>query len=51
MDAFLLIVSHAIKKMKNDSLLTNMIRVSLSILEGFVHVKKVAKIPLTLQQK
>ena len=51
LDAFLLVVSHAIKKMKNDPLLTNMIRISLSIMEGFVQVKKATQVTLTSQQK
>ena len=46
LDIFLLIVSHAFKRMKTNPELTEMIRFSLHLMEGFVRVKHVEQKPL-----
>jgi len=49
LDIFLLIVSHAFKKMKRDHRVLDMVKHPLSLMEHFVEAKRVKTIKLTPQ--
>jgi hypothetical protein len=47
LDIFLMIISHAVKKLKKNPDVVGMIREALQLLEGFVEVKKVRQLKMT----
>lgn len=47
LDIFLMIISHAVKKLKKNPDVVGMIREALQLLEGFVDVKKVRQLKMT----
>ena len=52
LDIFLLIVSHALKRMKQDPKIVEMLRVALRMMEKFVgNNKNLKQVPLTAVQK
>ena len=51
LDIFLLIISHAFKKMKTDPRVIDMVRHSLVLMEHFVQFKRVKNVKLTAKER